>query len=353
MQRRHFIQTAAAAGAAPLLTGGLAPAAEPEKNAAAPALPRFDPANEVVRGDMRYRKLGKTGAEVSCIGLGGFHIGIPPTDEQSVKLIRAAIDAGITFMDNCWDYHDGTSELRMGKALQDGYRKKVFLMTKIDGRTKAAAAKQIDQCLLRLRTDVIDLIQYHEMLRMEDADRVFGEHGAHEAVEEAKKAGKVRFVGFTGHKDPLVHLRTLEVAKEHGFRFDTVQMPVNCFDAHFRSFSRLVLPILAKERIGALCMKPIGSGDLLKAKVVAAPECLHFSLSLASDVVITGVETTDRLKQALDVVKNFKPMTEEQVAALLKKTREAALSGKYEKFKTGVQYDSTAKHPEYLGGPEA
>jgi predicted aldo/keto reductase-like oxidoreductase len=348
MERRDFIQAAATAGTVPLLAGGVTSAAEPEK-AELPPLPRFDPANEVVRGDMRYRKLGKTGAEVSCVGLGGFHIGIPPTDEQSIKLVRAAIDAGINFMDNCWDYHDGTSELRMGKALQDGYRKKVFLMTKIDGRTKAAAAKQIDQCLLRLRTDVIDLVQYHEMLRMEDADRVFGEHGAHEAMEEAKKAGKVRFVGFTGHKDPLVHLRTLEVAKEHGFRFDTVQMPVNCFDAHFRSFSRLVLPILAKERIGALCMKPIGSGDLLKAKVVTAPECLRFSLSMASDVVINGIETPDRLKQALEVVKNFKPLSEEELAALLKKTKDAALTGKYEKFKTGVQYDGTAKHPEWLG----
>lgn len=345
MQRREFIHTAAAASATPLLTGGLVAADNPD---ALPLL-RFDPAQEVMRGDMRYRKLGKTGVEVSCIGLGGFHIGIPADEADSIKIIRSAVDAGINFMDNCWDYHDGTSELRMGKALQDGYRKKVFLMTKIDGRTKAAAEKQIEQSLLRLRTEVIDLVQYHEMLRMEDADRIFGEHGAHEAVEAARKAGKIRFVGFTGHKDPLVHQRTLAVAKENGFRFDTVQMPLNVFDAHFRSFARNVVPLLVKDQIGVLGMKPMGSGDILKANVVTAVECLHYALTLPTSVVITGIETMDRLKQALDVAKNFKPLTEEQVNALLKKTAEAAAKGKYERFKTAVEYDSTAKHPEYLG----
>jgi len=348
MQRREFIHTAAAASAAPLLTSGLV-AAKPANSGELPPLPRFDPAQEVVRGDMRYRKLGKTGVEVSCIGLGGFHIGIPTDEADSIKIIRSAIDAGINFMDNCWDYHEGTSELRMGKALQDGYRKKVFLMTKIDGRTKAAAEKQIEQSLLRLRTDVIDLVQYHEMLRMEDADRIFGEHGAHEAVEAARKAGKIRFVGFTGHKDPLVHQRTLAVAKEHDFRFDTVQMPLNVFDAHFRSFARNVVPLLVKDQIGVLGMKPMGSGDILKANVVTAVECLHYALTLPTSVVITGIEIMERLKQALDVAKNFKALTEEQLDALLKKTEKAAARGKYERFKTAVEYDSTAKHPEYLG----
>ncbi|MBP3961003.1 aldo/keto reductase [Gemmata sp. G18] len=344
MQRREFFRTAVATTVSTPLVNGSAEGAVP-----AGALPRFDATQEIVRGDMRYRKLGKTGVEVSCIGVGGFHIGIPADEADSIRIIRTALDAGMNFLDNCWDYHDGLSELRMGKALQDGYRKKAFLMTKIDGRTKAAAAKQIDQCLLRLRTDVIDLIQHHEMLRMEDADRIFGEHGAQEAVEGARKAGKVRFVGFTGHKDPLAHLRTLEVAKENGFRFDTVQMPLNVLDAHFRSFARNVLPVLVKEQIGVLGMKPMASGAILESKAATAVECLHYALTLPTSVVITGMETMDRLKQALDVVKNFKPLPEGEVTALLAKTEKAAAKGKHERFKTSTEFDGTAKHPEWMG----
>ncbi|MDY3554462.1 aldo/keto reductase [Gemmata sp. JC717] len=346
MQRREFIHAAATAGVVPPLLTGRGTGAEPDKG---PALLRFDTANEVVRGDMRYRKLGSTGVEVSCVGVGGHHIGRPADDAEGIKIIRTALDAGMNFLDNCWDYHDGLSELRMGKALQDGYRKKAFLMTKIDGRTKAAAAKQIDQCLLRLRTDVIDLVQHHEMIRMEDADRVFGEGGAQEAVEAARKAGKIRFVGFTGHKDPLAHLRTLEVAKENGFRFDAVQMPLNVLDAHFRSFARNVLPALVKEQIGVLGMKSMGDGLVLQSKAATAVECLNYALTLPTSVVITGMETMERLKQALDVVKNFKPLTEEQVTALLGRTKEAAAKGRYERFKTTPDFDGTAKHPEWMG----
>ncbi len=169
-------------------------------------------------------------------------------------MIRSAIDRGITFMDNCWDYNDGVSEVRMGKALQDGYRNKVFLMTKIDGRTKASAAQQIDESLQRLQTDHVDLMQFHEVIRLEDPDRIFAEGGAMEAMLEAKKAGKVRYIGFTGHKDPYVHLRMLDHARKHDFHFDTVQMPLNVMDAHFRSFTREVLPALTREGIG-------GAGD--------------------------------------------------------------------------------------------
>lgn len=350
MKRRRFLQTASAIGSTPFLAApftGTAVAADPDATNA--PLPRVDPSQVTKQGDMQYRTLGKTGEKVSCIGLGGHHIGRPKGDEEGIKLVRAAIDAGITFMDNSWDYHDGLSELRMGKALQDGYRKKVFLMTKIDGRTRLEAAKQIDQSLLRLRTDHIDLIQHHEMIRMEDADRVFGESGAQEAVEEARKAGKVRFVGFTGHKDPLVHLRTLEVAREHGFHFDTVQMPLNVMDAHFRSFARKVLPVLLKEGVGVLGMKSMGDGGILKSQTVTPVECLQYALTLPTSVVITGIEKAERLKQALDVVKDFRPLTEGQVAAILDKTKQAAAQGEYEGFKTGVQFDSTAKHPEWLG----
>src|SRR5688572_17877614 len=169
-------------------------------------------------GDMIYRTLGRTGEKISAIGVGGFHIGVP-SEAEGIRIIRTAIDEGVTFMDNCWDYHKGESELRMGKVLRDGYRDKVFLMTKIDGRTRQSCAKQIDECLKRLQVDHIDLMQHHEMIRFEDADRVFAEGGAQEAMLEAKKAGKIRYIGFTGHKDPLIHLRVIEVAAEHGFVF--------------------------------------------------------------------------------------------------------------------------------------
>lgn len=348
MIRREFLRTVSAVGTAPLIAGPLTSEVIATSQVKTDPLLRFDPFQETVKGHMRYRKLGKTGEEVSCIGVGGFHIGIPPNEADSIKIIRHAIDSGINFMDNCWDYHDGMSEVRMGKALQDGYRKKVFLMTKIDGRTKTEATKQIEQCLSRLRADVIDLVQHHEMLRMEDGDRIFNE-GAQEAVESARKSGKIRFVGFTGHKDPLVHLRTLEVAKEHGFRFDTVQMPLNVFDAHFRSFARGVLPVLVKEQIGVLGMKPIASGAVLESKAATAVECLQYALTLPTSVVITGMDSMARVQQALEVARNFKPLSEEQVTALLERTRTAAVAGKYEKFKTSFVFDGTAKHPEWLG----
>ena len=198
---------------------------------------------------MIYRTLGRTGERVSAIGMGGFHIGQPKlTDDDSIKLIRAAIDGGINFMDNSWDYNKGQSEVRMGKALKDGYRQKVFLMTKLDGRTKEEATKQINESLQRLQTDHLDLIQHHEIIRFDDPDRIFAENGAQEAVLEAKKAGKVRYIGFTGHKDPHIHLYMLEVAAKHNFHFDTVQMPLNVMDAHFRSFGKLVLPKLVEQQ---------------------------------------------------------------------------------------------------------
>src|SRR5437899_11661240 len=251
------------------------------------------------KGDMLYRTLGSTGEQVSVIGLGGYHIGHPSDEQEAIRLIRAAIDRGITFMDNSWDYHDGGSEMRMGKALRDGYREKVFLMTKIDGRTRQEAAKQIEDSLKRLQTDHIDLLQHHEVLRMEDPDRIFAEGGAQEAVLKGKKAGKIRFIGFTGHKDPLVHLRMLGVAAQHEFRFDTVQMPLNVMDAHFRSFEKHVLPVLVTEGIGVLGMKPMGDGLILKSKTVTPIECLHYAMTLPTSTVITGVDSLKILEQDL------------------------------------------------------
>jgi aryl-alcohol dehydrogenase-like predicted oxidoreductase len=306
-------------------------------------------AAESKSGDMIYRTLGRSGEKVSAIGLGGYHIGVPKDEAEGIRIIRSAVDRGISFMDNCWDYHNGGSEIRMGKALRDGYREKVFLMTKIDGRTKAAATRQIDECLQRLQTDRIDLMQHHEIIRLEDPDRVFEAGGAHEAMLAAKQAGKIRYIGFTGHKDPLVHQRMLEVAAEHQFKFDAVQMPLNVMDAHFRSFGKNVVPILVREGIGVLGMKPLGSGAIVRSGAVNAIECLHYALNLPTSVVINGMESMERLDQALEAVRTFKPMSREEVAALLKRTEPIAATGQCERFKTSAAFDGTAHHPEWLG----
>jgi predicted aldo/keto reductase-like oxidoreductase len=302
-------------------------------------------------GSMIYRTLGRTGERVSAIGMGGFHIGQPKlTEDDSIKLVRAAIDGGINFMDNSWDYNKGESEVRMGKALKDGYRQKAFLMTKLDGRTKEEATKQINESLQRLQTDHLDLIQHHEVIRFDDPDRIFAENGAQEAVLEAKKAGKVRYIGFTGHKDPHIHLYMLEVAAKHNFHFDTVQMPLNVMDAHFRSFGKLVLPKLVEQQIGVLGMKSMGDKIILKSGVVKPMECLHYALNLPTSVVITGIDSQEILQQAFEAAKTFKPMSKEAVAALLAKTEKVATQGQYELFKTSAHFDSTAHHPEWLGG---
>jgi aryl-alcohol dehydrogenase-like predicted oxidoreductase len=298
-----------------------------------------------------YRTLGRTGERVSAIGMGGFHLAQPGLEEaESIRLIRSAIDRGINFMDNSWDYNEGQSEIRMGKALKDGYRQKVFLMTKLDGRTKQEAAKQIDESLKRLQTDHVDLIQHHEIIRFEDPNRIFAKQGAHEAVLEAKKAGKVRYIGFTGHKDPHIHLYMLQVAADHGFKFDTVQMPLNVMDAHFRSFEKLVLPKLVEQGIGVLGMKSMAAGIILKSKTVEPVDCLHYALNLPTSVVITGIDSTQILEQALKAARTFRPLSKDEVAALLAKTAQAAAKGEYELFKTSEHFDSTAQHPEWLGG---
>jgi aryl-alcohol dehydrogenase-like predicted oxidoreductase len=298
---------------------------------------------------MIYRPLGTTGETVSAIGLGGHHIGRPADPNEGIRIVRTAIDRGITFMDNCWDYWDGESERRMGQALRDGYRQRVFLMSKFDGRTKAATAKQVDESLQRLQTDCIDLMQYHENIRMEDPDRFFAPEGALEALVEARQAGKIRFIGFTGHKDPVVHVRMLDVAAQHGFHFDACQMPLNPMDAQFRSFEHQVLPRLLQEGIATLAMKPMGDGLLLKSNTVTPMDCLHYALNLPAAVVITGCESLERLDQALEAVRTFEPLTAAAVQAILAKCREAALSGHYELFKTTNQFDGTATNPHWMG----
>jgi len=308
-------------------------------------------ASSIKHGEMIYRTLGRTGERVSAIGLGGYHIGGVKSDSESIRIIRSAIDRGITFMDNSWDYHGGTSEKRMGKALQDGYRQKVFLMTKFDGRVKKEAMKQIDESLKRLKTDHLDLLQLHEVIRLEDPDRTFAEGGAIEALIEAKKSGKTRFVGFTGHKDPMVHMRMLEKAAEHNFHFDTVQMPLNVMDAHFRSFAKIVLPILVQKGIGVLGMKSMGDSYILESKSVKPIECLHYALNLPTSTVITGIDSMEILDQAFEAARTFEPMTKTEVAKLLARTAEVAREGKYELFKTSDEFDSTAHNPQWLGLP--
>ena len=296
------------------------------------------------------RVLGSTGERVSAIGLGGWHLGLPTVDEQlSVRIVRSAIDRGINFMDNSWDYNGGASEIRMGKALRDGYRDKVFLMTKIDGRSKKEAARQLNESLRRLQTDRIDLVQHHEVIRFEDPHRIFDDDGANAALVEARAAGKLRYIGFTGHKDPRIHLHTLEVAKEHGFSFATVQMPLNVMDAHYRSFEKVVLPELVKQKIGVLGMKSMANGIILKSRTVTPVECLHYALNLPTSVVIAGCDSMKILEQALDAVRTFRPMSAAQVKAILAKTKSAAAHGEFELFKTSSIFDSTATNPEWLG----
>ena len=341
MERRDFLKSATAAGVAaavPAAAGAQAGKTSKEKPAKRPESP-----------NMVYRELGTTGERVSAIGMGGYHVGKQKDPAESVSLIRAGIDAGITFLDNCWDYNDGISEVRMGQALKDGYRQKVFLMTKIDGRTADEYSRQLEQSLGRLNTDVIDLVQFHEVIRMEDPDRIFAKGGAIEAAMKARDAGKIRYIGFTGHKDPAVHLRMFEVADKNKFHFDTVQMPVNVMDAHFRSFTKQVIPVAVQHGTGVLAMKTFGDHYILDSGTVQPIEALQYGLSQQVSVVITGIDNMQVLQQALTAAKTFQPMTQEAQAALLSRTEVAAAEGKYELFKTSSHFDGTASNPKWLG----
>ena len=340
MERRDFLKTAAAGMAATTAALGQTPAltSTSTPTGSRPQSP-----------DMIYRQLGTTGETVSAIGLGGYHLGKQADANDSIKIIHTAIDHGITFMDNCWDYNDGLSEVRMGQALRNGYRDKVFLMSKMDGRTITEYNKQLEQSLGRLQTDTIDLVQFHEIIRMEDPDRIFADDGAIHAAIAARKAGKIRYIGFTGHKDPAIHLRMLAIAKQHDFHFDTVQMPINVMDAHFRSFTKEVMPVALKQGIGVLAMKTFGDHFILNSNTVEPIEALHYGLTQPVSVVITGIDTPQILDQAIEAARTFKPMTESQVASLLARTATAANEGKFELFKTTNHFDGTAANPKWLG----
>ena len=360
MKRREFLAVGAAAAAlmrSKQIHAEQAPAAAPQSHStnasssqAAARIPRITHPG-TMKGEMLYRDLGATGEQVSTIGLGGSHLGKADLQEdEAIRLIHEGLDRGINFLDNSWDYNEGRSEERVGKALsQSGYRQKAFVMTKIDGRTKEVATNQINDSLRRLKVDHIDLLQHHEVIRFDDPDRIFNEGGAMEAVVAARQAGKVRFIGFTGHKDPHIHLYMLDVAQKHGFHFDTVQMPINIMDAHFRSFSQLVVPEAVRQHIGVLGMKSFGNGVILKSGAVQPIDCLHYSLNLPISVLITGVDSKMLLDQAFAAVKSFQPMDEAAVASLIGKTEQVAVNGKYELFKTTSHFDTTARHPDWLG----
>jgi uncharacterized protein len=338
MERRDFLKTATAASV------GAAIPANPQTTQ-----PSNTPVKRPESPNMIYRELGTTGERVSAIGMGGYHLGKQSDANESIKLMHAGIDRGITFLDNCWDYNDGISEVRMGQALRNGYRQKIFLMTKMDGRTAVEYNKQLEQSLGRLQTDAIDLVQFHEVIRMEDPDRIFAPGGAIEAAIAARQAGKIRYIGFTGHKDPAVHLRMLETAQKHGFHFDTVQMPINVMDAHFRSFTHQVMPVALQQGIGVLAMKTFGDPYILQSNTVKPIEALHYGLTQPVSVVITGIDSMKILVQALEAARTFKPMTQAQIDSLLDRTRTAAAKGEFELFKTTPHYDGTAANPKWLG----
>ena len=325
MDRRDFLKKTAAVGVFSSLTTGLAADAPVPK-----------------------RTLGRTGEKVSMVGIGGFHLG-RPSEQEAIRIVRTALDNGVNFLDNCWDYNGGVSEERMGKALRDGYRQKAFLMTKIDGRTKAAATAQLEESLRRLETDHIDLLQFHEVIRDNDPERIFARGGGMAAVLEAKKQGKVRYIGFTGHKSPDIHYKMLETAFAHNFTFDAVQMPLNVMDAHYDSFEKKVLPVLVKHNIGALVMKPMGDAIILESKTATPVECLHYAMNLPTSVVITGCDSIEILRQALEAARSFKPMSNDEVASLLAKTASASANGKFEHYKTTHTFDGTYHNPQWLG----
>jgi uncharacterized protein len=329
MDRRNFLKTAAATTIMTSLSKKLAHATD---SVTVPT-----------------RVLGHTGEKISMVGLGGYHLGMQSDEQESIRIIRTGLDSGITFLDNCWDYNNGQSEIRMGKALRDGYRQKAFLMTKIDGRTKQAASQQLEESLRRLQTDHIDLLQFHEVIRDTDPDRIFAKGGGMEAVLEAKKQGKVRYIGFTGHKSPDIHLKMLETAFAHKFTFDAVQMPLNVMDAHYNSFEKKVLPVLVKHNIGVLGMKPLGDKIILNSKTATPVECLHYAMNLPTSVVITGCDSLDILHQAIQAATSFKPMASTEVSTLLAKTAPAAAKGEFEQYKTTQNFDGTYHNPQWLG----
>ena len=347
MDRRSFIKTvavAAAAGAVPLdAVAQQQGNVQPRPGSVTAAIPQHP--------EMQYRALGRTGEAVSLVGMGGFHLAKPGgmNNDQAIRVVHAGLDAGINFCDNCWDYNGGESELRLGRALaQGGYRRRIFLMTKIDGRTREAARAQIETSLRRLQTDHIDLLQFHEIIRPDDPDRVFAAGGALEAALEARAAGKIRYIGFTGHKSPAIHASMFEMADRHGFHFDTVQMPLNIMDAHYDSFERVVVPMAVARGVGIIGMKAFGDNYILKSGVMAPMQMLQYPMSLPISIQVTGIDGMDILHQALEAARTYTPPSAEAREALLARSAAIGRTGTTELYKISTHFDGTVRNPQWL-----
>ncbi|HET9453224.1 MAG TPA: aldo/keto reductase [Gemmatimonadaceae bacterium] len=289
-------------------------------------------------GGIPRRPLGSTGAYVSALGLGGYHLGSIANEREAIGVVHAAIDGGITFMDNAWDYHDGRSETLMGKALANGYRDRVFLMTKVctHGRDARVAMRMLEESLRRLRTDHLDLWQVHEVAYENDPENHFAPGGVIEALDRAKEQGKVRFVGFTGHKDPSLHLRMLA----QGYPFDTVQMPLNPFDAQFRSFEQRILPELERRGIAAIGMKSMGGdGIAVKKRVITAGESLRYAMSLPVATTVSGIDSMKVLRQNLRIARGFERLQPEEMRTIREKVAEKARDGRFELYKTTARHE--------------
>ena len=324
LSRRRFMQGAAIIGAAPLMSSR----AFSTRDRVPPQSPE---------GTVPKKTLGRTGVQVSALGLGGYHLGAANTNQVANEIVAKALDHGIDFFDNAWEYHDGLSEERLGGALK-GKRQSAFLMTKVctHGRDKKVAMRMLEESLRRLQTDHLDLWQIHEVIYENDPDLIFAPGGAAEALLDAKKQGKVRFVGFTGHKDPEIHLKMLA----HDFPFDTVQMPLNCFDATFRSFETHVLPEATRRGIAVLGMKSLGgSGEMVRHGGVTAQQGLRYAMSLPVATTISGIDSMEVLDQNLAVATNFQPLTATELKELRDQCRQFAADGRYELFKMTTKYD--------------
>ncbi len=349
MERRNFLKRAGAVAAMTGLDGALARRALADSALSGAAAEVPAALVRSVEGIGR-RKLGRADAEVSIIGIGGYHLGLGGVTEQdAIQIVRTALDRGINFLDNCWDYNGGVSEERMGKALEGGYRQKAFLMTKIDGRTGHAARQQLEESLRRLKTDHLDLIQIHEVIRMTDPEQAFQPGNVIDVLQQARKEGKVRFIGFTGHKSPDIHLRMIATADKNHLIFDSVQMPVNALDEHFNSFGQRVIPEARKRGMAILGMKPLSNGAILRTNTLTAPEALHYAMSVPVTVTITGCQSMANLEQALGVAKNFEPLSVQQKLAILEKTAPVSEAGKFEDYKSSHIYDGTYNNPQWLG----
>jgi len=323
--RRNFMKGVAILGATPLISGG---SMAQQQSAQSPQIPS---------GEVPKKPLGRTGVQVSAMGLGGYHLGSAETDQAANEIVAKALDHGVTFFDNAWEYHDGLSEERLGKALK-GKRQQAFVMTKVctHGRDKKVAMRMLEESLRRLQTDHLDLWQIHEVVYDNDPDLIFAPNGAAEALMDAKQQGKVRFIGFTGHKDPEIHLKMLS----HNFAFDTVQMPLNCCDATFRSFETHVLPEATRRGIAALGMKSLGgSGELVKHGAVTPEQGLRYAMSLPVATTISGVDSMEVLDQNLRIAVDFKPLEAAEMQALRDQCRFLASDGRLELFKMTTKYD--------------